>query len=137
MKKWFDLKAFKNCTAEQGIPIFLCNKKIISPANPEYGVKEIIGFEETPLSGHIERQRTSIMTDSGSVITETIFAYILAINFSPKELTSNSYIRAGDLYYQIELIDTIYSRGIELQYKFKMEKTDKNKIKIVNNSILN
>lgn len=121
---WFDPKAFEDCAAEQGVPISLAKKEVIAPGNPEYDVEPQIGFKSRPLKGHIARKSSIISTGAGPVMTEQIFAYILPSNFSTKEVVTDSYLLVGNVYYQMELVDTIYSRGEILQYKYKLDKTD-------------
>lgn len=121
---WFDMEAFRLCSLEQGTPLFLCQKQIVVPANVEYGIKAQFGFSKRSVSGHIERKQSKIPTEAGWVATEQIFAYILAIGFSGADVLPNSRLLAGSIYYQMELVDEIYSRGIVLQYKYNLVKTD-------------
>ncbi len=124
---WFDMEAFRQCSLEQGTPLFLCQKGIVEPANPEYAVKAQVGFTRRSVQGHIERKQSRIPTDAGWVTTEKIFAYILAIEgFTNKDVLPNSRLLVGSIYYQMELVDEIYSRGVVLQYKYSLVKTDGN-----------
>ena len=123
-KPWFDMEAFRLCSLEQGTPLFLCLKETVVPANTEYGVKAQTGFTRRSVQGHIERKRSAIPTDAGWVQTEQIFAYILAIGFINKDVLPNSRLLVGSIYYQMELVDEIYSRGAVLQYKYNLVKTD-------------
>lgn len=121
---WFDAQAFEDCAAEQGTPMALCRKEVISQGNPEYGVKPQTGFKCRSVKGHIDRKRSLISTGAGSVVAEQIFAYILPNGFSPEEVGKDSYLQIGSTYYQMELVDTVQSRGTVLQYKYKLDKTD-------------
>lgn len=118
------MEAFRLCSLEQATPLFLCQKSIATPANAEYGVKAQTGFTRRSVQGHIERKRSAISTDAGWVQTEQIFAYILAIRFTNKDVLPNSRLLVGSIYYQMELVDEIYSRGAVLQYKYNLVKTD-------------
>lgn len=122
---WFDMEAFRLCSLEQATPLFLCQKEIVVPANTEYGVKAQVGFSRRSVQGHIERKRSAISTEAGWVTTEQIFAYILAIGFSYADVLPESRLLVGSIYYQMELVDEIYSRGVVLQYKYNLVKTDR------------
>ena len=121
---WFDMEAFRLCSLEQATPLFLCQKEIVVSANTEYGVKAQVGFSRRSVQGHIERKRSAISTEAGWVATEQIFAYILAIKFNYADVLPESRLSVGSIYYQMELVDEIYSRGIVLQYKYNLVKTD-------------
>lgn len=123
-RPWFDAEAFESLCAEQGIPISLCKKEIVSAGNPEYGIKAQISFKCRPVTGHVDRKRALIATSAGSVGAEQVFVYILPKGFSPEEVSKDSYLLIGNVYYQMELVETIYSREDILQYKYKLEKTD-------------
>jgi hypothetical protein len=127
-KSWFDLQAIRNCAREKGDDIRLCKKALVQKAQPEYGVPAEYGWVCRKLEGWVIPVKLSaiaINQGAASIKDSEDRAYIIPINFSPKDVDENTYFWVNRRFYQVELVYIEpHRQAVFLYYQYRLIETD-------------
>ena len=137
----FDYNAFAGLENEMGVQLLLCNPTDNVPdpnTNVDFrlGVKakQQVQYEAIELQGYAYYPQTSTIQGFSQIPINQgdqsgIANYLARINatngeFSPEQITKDSYLGINGRFYQLELVDPIYDRGQVAYYEYKLIETD-------------
>ena len=139
MRTRFNMKSFIGMENEIGQRLELCNPcPCPEPANNEIdyslGVaKKQTKYKAEELQGYAVKEKVSQIAVSGSQVSKAMeyHAYINGCQFSPDMVNDQSLLGVNGRYYQMEMIDPIYSRGTIMYYVYRLKETDRTQANIL------